>query len=444
MTGNGRFLSRTALAVALALGIVAAGSLIADPAQAARKKNNDGGLKLSLSPEFQKAIVKADGSIKKNDYEAAKADLAAAEQAIASNDDRYQYHAIALNLGLALKDQDMQVNAVRGMVDTGLVPQEQIGQFATIAADAAFRNKEYDAAIAYARQAEAVGYQPGQVYPIIAQAQWGKAGTGNLSSEPARSLVVEGLANFKKGIDALKAAGQEVPVQWYQVATGKAEAAGLPQVSDWAQMAFEADPSGANLRTILRIFQRDHPEMSNRENLDLLRLMHWSGGMALPADYLEYAEMAGKSGVYGEVKSVIDKGRSEGILSAGEGGAYYSTATEQMAGDRASLPSAEADARKAATGKIAAATGDAYLGYGNYAKAIEMYELALQKGSIDTDEVNTRLGIAMARNGNTAGAIEALGKVQAGVRGKLAKYWSNYVQRRAAPVSPAAPATPAS
>ena len=435
---TGLFASRSVLAIALALGVAAGATMVSSPAMAAKKK--DTGPKLKLSPAFEKAIIKANNALAKKDIETAKAALAESEPLIESNDDRFQYFSMVLNAGLLANDNAMTIRGVRGMVDTGLVTDDRLGQFSTISADAALKNKEYDAALAYAAKAQAVGYHPEQVYPTIAQAHWGLAGSKDLSAEPARSHVSEGLANFKKGIEAMKAAGQPVPGQWYQVAIAKADSAGLPQIKDWAQMAFEAEPNGENLRTILRLFQREHPEMSNRENLDLLRLMYWSGGLVLAPDFTEYAEMAGKSGIYGEVKSVIDDGKRQGVLGSAQGGEYYSTASEQMAGDKASLPSAEADAKKAATGKIAAATGDAYLGYENYAKAVEMYNLALQKGSVDANEINTHIGIALAKSGDTAGAVSALNTVQGTIRGPLAKYWIDYIQRRASAASSNAPA----
>ncbi|MDG2002867.1 MAG: hypothetical protein P8J20_05995 [Novosphingobium sp.] len=437
------FVTKSVLGVALALGMVASATVVSSPALAAKKKKKEQGPKLKLSPDFQKAIVKAAKALDKKDLETAKTELAASEAFILTADDRFQYYSMMLNLGLATSDQPQQIKGLRGMLDTGLVPAERVGQYSSIAADAAIKDKDYDAAIAYARKAEGAGYQAHQVYPLLAQAQWGKAGKSNLSAEPARTHVSQGLANFKKGIDAMKAAGQAVPVQWYQVAVGKAESAGLPEVGEWAQMAFEADPSGSNLRTILRLFQRENPSMTNRENLDLLRLMYWSGGLVLAADFVEYAEMAGKSGIYGEVKEVIDDGRKTGVLGSAEGGEFYSTASEQYDSDKASLPSAVADARKASTGKIAAATGDAYLGYGDYAKAVEMFELALQKGGISADEVNTRIGIAQTKNGNDTAATAALSKVQGGVRGTLAKYWSDYIERSARAKVASAAAAPA-
>ena len=151
--------------------------------------------------------------------------------------------------------------------------------------------------------------------------------------------------------------------------------------------------------------------------------------------------------MYGEVKAALDEGRSKGVLSTSDGADFYSVASQRMAGDKASLGSAERDAAKSSTGKIASATADAYFGYGDYAKAVSLFELALQKGGIDTDEVNTRLGIAKAMAGDTAGAKAALAKVTTGTRGGIAKMWTDYLNKKSAASAAAAPAeaaTPAS
>lgn len=432
---RGNPIFRSALGIALALGVVAGGATVSSPAIAAKK---DKAPKLDLSPDFYKAIVKANDAVQKKDIEAARTALAEAEPLIKTNDDRYQYFSIVLNAGITAGDHSMQVKGLRGMLDTGMVPAEQVGQFSIVAADASLKEKDYESAIRYARNAEATGFKPEQVYPVLAQAIWGKAGNANATSEPVRSQILEGLNTFKKGIDALKASGQEVPSQWYEVGVQKAAIANLPQLKDWANWAFVADPSGQNLRTVLRIFQQENSSMSNRENLDLLRLMHWSGGLALAPDYIEYAEMAFKSGIYGEVKATIDDGRKKGILKSSEGGEMYTNSTDRISADKASLGSAVSDANKSATGKIAAAAADAYLGYDDYDKAVELYNLALQKGSVDPNEINTRIGITLAKKGDAAGALQAFSKVQGGVRGGIAKFWSEYLTRNSS-----APATAA-
>jgi len=423
-----RFVTPVALALTLAL----AGGAVSAPAFAAKKDEKKGGApKLNVSPDVIKALQAAQQAAGKQDFAAAKAALADADSKAKSNDDKYQIGAVKLNTSIASKDAAMQGEALTQMLDSGLTPPEQVGQFNAIAADQALQMKNYDLAITHARAALQAGYKPDVVNVALAQAYFGKAGTANPSVEPQRGLNQQGLAALKAAADATKAAGGQVPAQWYQIGVSRAANAKLPEVTEWAKSAYQAAPSGENLRTLIRLFQQANPNISNRENLDVMRLMATSGGLVVSQDYLEYAEMASKTGIYGEVKTAIDAGRSKGVLSASQGGDLYQPAVAKIAGDKGSLGSAEADARKAANGKIAAATADAYLGYGDYAKAVAMFELAKQKGGVDADEINTRMGIAKALSGDNASAKAAFQSVQAGSRKQIADLWLAYLGTKA-------------
>ncbi|CAM8634590.1 MULTISPECIES: hypothetical protein [Sphingobium] len=423
-----RFVTPVALALALAM----TGGAISAPAFAAKKEEKKAGPKLNVSPDVIKALQTAQKASEAQDFAGAKAALAEADSKATSNDDKYQIGAIKLNTSIAAKDTALQSEALNQMLDSGLTPPEQAGQFNAIAADQAMAAKNYDVAIQRGQAALAAGYKAESVQPTIAQAYFGKAGTGNGSVEPARGFNQQGLTALKAAADAMKAAGQQVPAQWYQIGVSRAEAAKLPDVTEWAKMAYQAEPSGQNLRTLVRLFQRANPNISNRENLDVLRLLSVSGGLVIAADYTEYAEMASKTGIYGEVKTAIDAGRSKGVLNATQGADVYQTAVPKIAGDKSTLGAAEADAQKAANGKIAAATGDAYLGYGDYAKAAAMFELAKQKGGVEADEINSRLGIAKTLGGDTAGAKAAFEAVQAGSRKQVAGLWLAYLGTKGA------------
>ena len=422
-----RFVTPVALALALAM----TSGAVSTPAFAAKKEEKKAGPKLNITPDVLKALQTAQKSAEAQDFAAAKTAIAEADSKAASNDDKYQIGAIKLNTGIASKDEAMKMEGLNQMLDSGLTPPEQAGQFNAVAADAALAQKNYDVAIQRGQAALAAGYKAEAVQPTIAQAYFGKAGTTNTTAEPARGFTQQGLAALMAA-DATKAAGQQVPAQWYQIGVSRAEAAKLPDVTEWAKMSYQADPSGQNLRTLVRLFQRANPNITNRENLDVLRLLGASDGLVVAQDFTEYAEMASKTGIYGEVKTVIDKGRSKGVLNASQGADVYQSAVPKIAGDKSTLGSAEADAQKAANGKIAAATADAYLGYGDYAKAASMFELAKQKGGVDADEVNTRLGIAKTLGGDTAGAKAAFEAVQGGARKQIAGLWLAYLGTKGA------------
>lgn len=422
-----RFLTPAALVLALAL---TTGALTA-PAFA-KKEDKEAAPKLNVSPDVIKSLQAAQKATAAQDFAGAKAALVEAEGKAKSNDDKYQIGAIKLNLSIASKDSALQSEALGQMLDSGLTPPGQLGQFNAVAAEEALGAKNYDLALQRGQAALAAGYKSEAVNPTIAQAYFGKAGTTNPLAEPQRSLNQKGLVALKAAADASKASGQQVPAQWYQIGVSRAAASNLPEVTDWATWAYQANPSGENLRTLIRLFQRANPNITNREDLDVLRLMAASNGLVVAGDYLEYAEMASKTGIYGEVKTAIDAGRSKGVLNASQGADLYQPAVAKIASDKSTLGAAEADARKAATGKIAAATGDAYLGYGDYAKAAAMFDLAKQKGSVDADEVSMRLGIAKALGGDLASAKAALQNVQTGSRKKIADLWLAYLSTKGA------------
>ena len=214
-----RFVTPVALALTLAL----AGGAVSVPAFAAKKEEKKGGApKLNVSPDVVKALQTAQQAAEKQDFAAAKAALADADSKAKSNDDKYQIGAIKLNTSIAGKDAAMQSEALTQMLDSGLTPPEQAGQFNAVAADQALQAKNYDLAITRAQAAAQAGYKPEAVNVTLAQAYFGKAGTANASVEPQRGLNQQGLAALKAAADATRASGGQVPAQWYQIGVSRA------------------------------------------------------------------------------------------------------------------------------------------------------------------------------------------------------------------------------
>jgi Flp pilus assembly protein TadD len=105
------------------------------------------------------------------------------------------------------------------------------------------------------------------------------------------------------------------------------------------------------------------------------------------------------------------------------------SADAKTAADKASLPGLEKESKT--NPKSALGTGDAYYGYGDFAKAAAMYKLAVGGAGIDPNTVNLRLGAALARSGDLAGAKTALEQVKGGPREALAQYWLIFVSQGA-------------
>jgi hypothetical protein len=219
-----RFVTPVALALALAL----TSGAVSAPVFAAKKEEKKAGPQLKVSPDVIKALQTAQKAAEAQDFAGAKAALAEADSKATSNDDKYQIGAIKLNTSIASKDTALQGEALNQMLDSGLTPPEQAAQFNSIAANSALEAKNFDVAIQRGQAAVAAGAKAESVQPTIAQAYFGKAGTANTSVEPARGFTLQGLTALKAAADSMKASGQQVPAQWYQIGVGRAEAAKLP------------------------------------------------------------------------------------------------------------------------------------------------------------------------------------------------------------------------
>src|SRR3569623_1425359 len=130
---------------------------------------------------------------------------------------------------------------------------------------------------------------------------------------------------------------------------------------------------------------------------------------------------------YTDVDLLLNIARAKAVLPAdAEAYQMLRDAKAAIAADKP-LATQEKLAAAAPKGDLASQTGDAYLGAGNLAKAIEMYKLAVSKGQIDLDPVNLHLGIALALSGNKAEAQTAFAAVKTSPNSDIANLWTPWL-----------------
>lgn len=362
--------------------------------------------------------------------------IAAAEKDAQSADDQYILGSMLLNNGLGLNDEAAQRAGLEKMLASGKVNAADAAKFHLYVGQFALKAKDFDKAIEHFNHTIAANYGGAEPYVTLAESHFGKAFTnvaGNQLTPAGKAIALQGLPHLKKAVELQTAAGQAVPGSWYSRGFRVAALAGSPDLPQWTAQALKLDPNPENWRIALRSYQDAHREMTREENLDLLRLMAATGALKDAYSYGEYVDAAMKGGLIGEAKAVIDRGRAAGTLSPTQLADQYQIANTGIAKDKASLPAAAADAAKAANGRTAAVTANAYMAYGDYAKAAELYRLAMTKGGVDTDEVNTRLGISLANSGNIAGAKAAFAAVtKPGNRKTIADFWALWLSSKSA------------
>ena len=402
--------TRLTIGVALAIGVT--GVTVVAPASAAKKEKAAAGPQAQLSKEFRAAVGPIEADIKAGKLDGMVAKLDAASAQFKMPDEQFYLGAKRYDVAKAGNNAVEQRKAVVQMIDSKSNLITNLAQLNGAAGQYAFNAKDYPDALTRLNEAVRLGSNDADTFIIMAEAafQSGK--------------VNEGLAFADRAVNAKKTLGQKAPEDWYRRPLGVAYKAKLqPQIAAWSRAQAGAYPTPENWRTALFIY-KDSAKLEGQSSLDIMRLMRATKALTGERDYFEYAALATERGLPGEAKSVIDQGMASGAINKSSRPLteLLSIANAKVPGDQASLAAAEKRANGEATGKLAAGTADAYLSFGQDAKAVPLYRLALQKGSVDVDAVNTRLGIALARQGLKAEARTAFAAVT-GSRVEIAKFW---------------------
>lgn len=419
--------SKLALGLALVAGLGIAGPSLAKekPAAAAQA----GGWSPQLGKNFRNAAAPLQKAIQAKDYTTAQSLLGAAEAAAQAPDEKFVLGQFRLQIASGTNDTAGQQKAVDEMIASGAGPADMKGQLLFYQGQFAYKANNFPVAIQALAAAKQAGYspkdangQPTQDLNLLLAESYFKA-----------NQVPQGLAAVDSAIQAEKAAGRKPPQEWYGRAASMAYKAKLmPEVAKWTRAQVVDYPTAENWRSALVIYG-DANHFDDQTQLDLMRLQRFAGALSGERDYYEYALLADKVGLPGEAKGVVDEGKTKGAYNASskainEIGAAVGA---KVAGDKASLAAAEKNAASAATGRAALGTADAYFGYGDYAKAATLYKLAIQKGGVDANTANLRLGMALAKAGQAAEAKQAFAQVTSGPRAELAKFWTLWVDQGA-------------
>jgi Tfp pilus assembly protein PilF len=365
------------------------------------------------------ALAPALTAIGASDWAAAQAALPAAQAAAQSPDAKYLVGQIMLRIGLGTENTQLQSQAVDALIDSGGAQAHELPRlydnqmrFALQAGDTAKAER------AMARIAE---LSPNDPNVIIRAADL----------RMQNNDVAGALQQYRRAMEVQQAAGQTVTEELRKRVLAIAYRQRLPETLTLARELVTAYPNPTNWRDALLIY-RELGGVEQPLHLDFYRLMSAAQALTSERDYVEYAEAAQRGAMFGEVKSALEQGLARNAIT---GNAAYaremlSAAERRIAEDRQSLPAERTRALAGNSGETILRLADAYYGYGEYAQAAELYRAALEKGGVDANLVNTRLGAALARAGQRAEA-EAAFQAVTGPRAELASFWQLWLSRRA-------------
>ena len=368
-----------------------------------------------VSREAGKALQELQKAVNEKNTAAIPAALAAAQAAAKTGDDRYVIGLLQLKAAAAANDKAGVAAAIEAMLASGSVTEEEkYGLYLNLAQMSDATKQDARAMQAYQQALQA---NPNSV----------DATAGMAESLAAQGQAAKALELLQKGIALQSAGGAKAPEPWYKRAVAVAFKAKLPAAMDLSRKWVAAYPTTDAWQNALAIYQ-NLGQLEESKQLDLLRLKGAVGALT-EGDYFNYGDIAVRKGFSGEAKAVLEKGFAANTISRSNSSfnELYKLAAAKTQGDRESLPAAPA---ATASARQTLNVGDVWFGYGDYAKAAEFYRAALGKPDADKDLINLHLGMALARQGDQAGATAAL-NAAGGAQAQLAQYWLLYTNTKA-------------
>ena len=410
-------------ALSLAIALAAAGSAMPAAAQQQQQQQQAGAEAqapaIAPSKGALEALVALQEAVNANDAANIPALAAAADAVATTPEDRYLIATMRYKAAVAAKDNAAKSAALEAMVASGKLPQEQAATAQMELANMAYQAKQYDRAATFLEKAIALDPNNGNAVMMLAESR----------HEQGRTSDAVGV--LTKAIAQATSAGRKPDENLYKRAAALAYTAKLPQATELSRAWVKAYPSEESWRDALRMY-RNLQKPPQPVLLDLLRLARTVGALEGQGDYHPYAYAALEELASGEVQSVLEEGVAGGSISASD--AYVkeliAEAKTATAGQRDRMAGLAKDALAAPSAKMAINAANIHYSYGDFAKATELYRAALTKSGVDKDMANLRLGMSLARAGDSAGATAALNAV-GGARAEVAKYWLTYVQTRA-------------
>jgi hypothetical protein len=374
------------------------------------------GRQVQLSKEARKAVLELQSAVNANDTASIPAKLAAAQKVAKTGDDKYLVAVLQTKAATAAGDLAGMRAGIDALRASGSAETPDLVARYNNLGERYYDAKQLDQAALAFDAALAVDANNADAMKMLA------------STRETQGRAADAAALMAKSIAATKAAGTKPKENDYKFAAKIAYNARAPIAGDITRAWLADYPNPTNWRDALRIY-RDVNGLEGEAKIDVMRLARAANALVGEGDYFGYVSELVTRGYLNEAKAVLNEGGAKKAIDLNK------AAFKQFAPKLAKAPSRatiDAVARTALNGpaKVAMEAGDALYGVGAYAEAAPLFKAAAAKGGVDVNEANLRLGMALARAGDKAGATAALNAVR-GSQANIAKYWLIWVNAQA-------------
>lgn len=428
-----KMVSKLAVAATLSLGAFAMAAPVhaqdapqEKPKKEKKKKDDAKEPAINVSPEFRKAAAVAEAAIKAGNWAEAETQTAAAE-ALAKNDDE-KYFAASNRLQVDFHNQKSEgvAAALDTLIASPRTPATGLGYYNFLRGDAAFKLKQRDQAVTYLLKARELGYKDDQLPLLLAYSYY------DIKD------VAHGNVEMMNAMNAVRATGKVPSKDWYEYAISFTYKGGdRDGTAKWFQAYITDYPEVAIWRRMIQLYKESQnakgEQLDRRQKIQLYRMLRATNALADANDYTEYANAAINAGLPWESVGVIEEGFKNKKLPDSDPDAktIYASAQKRVQNEGTADSIAATGVKGAA--KDAFGAGDAMLASGNYAKSLELYDMAVSKGATNTAEINLNKGYALYQLGRMDEAAAAFAAVKGEPLEPIAGMWITYIKM---PVKP--------
>jgi Tetratricopeptide repeat len=336
--------------------------------------------------------------------------------------DSYVANQLLASCNQRLGNNEEAVKAIEAQIESGFMAPAQQLQFTKALAVSYYQQKNYTKAVDLGQRVIKSGGGDNDTYVIVGQGLY----LQNKYGEAAKFI-----ADYIKDQEAKGQQPKEQTLILLRSAYERGDnTAGSADTLEKLVMYYPKKEYWNNLLYSVRKLK-----LTDRQTLQVYRLMVATQTMQQASDYAEMAELAIAGGNPGEAQKVLETGNAANAFTEQRDKDRTARMLESLkkttVTDLASLPKIEAEAKTAKTGDVDVALGNAYLSYGQNDKAIAAFNSGIAKGSLKNGgDALLSLGIAQARSGDKAGALKSFRSVKTddAATTRIAKLWSLYVQ----------------
>jgi len=412
--------ARLAATLVLSAAVVGATGFVS--AVAADKKDESN----KVSKDLAKPLKAAQDALQAKKYSDALAKLKEAE----GNPKKtpYDQHVINVLAGSAYartNDFPDAEKAFEAQANDGFTEQSELPRIIKAVAQINYQLKNYDKAIEFGNRAIKGGNGDDEVNVIVGQSYYLKGD-------------YKGTLKFLQPLaDADIKAGRTPKDQQLQLIMSSCVKTDDAECTTRAlEKLVTYYPKPDYWKDLLYTLQQDKSQtQSDKNTLQLFRLMSEVDVLARPDDYTEMAQLAMEQGSPGEAQHILEKGFQKGIFAdqrtKDKNQRLLEQAKKAAVADQASLPKIEKDADAAPTGDKDVGVGLAYLGYQQYDKASDLLSKGITKGGVKSDpEAHLLLGIAQLKAGHKDDAVKSFHAVKGDpALERLANLWTLHAKQ---------------